>query len=457
MASSSHALAKRSSDSALMPPPPPPKRLKRPSQVLDEDVYASALSHIVARDFFPGLLETEAQEEYLSALESRNNVWIREAGRKLTEVMTPGPETRRRGTGTSFPSGRSAVGDTPIGHRGDTAGKTPGPDNADFAEEKTPAVDVNMSLGAFQAKYTSEDNESFNELLDQQNMGRAAKYAYFHRGNKIPTSRQIAYREDRQRRIEAGERQSTALVVRNGAGEERQLLAPDRPSEDLDARSASLNSFLDRQGPRNPFMFDPDGVEDTTLTHAQEAEQRSNAPPKAIAYTATRFSTFDPNAESQVPPSPSISAVDAAISGRPRATASESGYAGAETPRVNGYAFVDAEPSPSEIGVPVTDEEADAAEREAFDKFLPKAEEGGPNPFNIAERSKREALHHRLVEKSDVARRKGGRVDDLKKLGVTPGRTPTPRFATAPNRQPGQMTPAGRQLAAKLATPKRGW
>ena len=92
------SLIKRSSDNALMPPPPPPKRQKRPPTVLDEDVYSDALSHIIARDFFPGLLETEAQQEYLSALDSDNNDWIRDAGRKLTQVMTPLPHGRRRGT-----------------------------------------------------------------------------------------------------------------------------------------------------------------------------------------------------------------------------------------------------------------------------------------------------------------------------------------------------------------------
>ena len=66
-----------------------------------------------------------------------------------------------------------------------------------------------------------------------------------------------------------------------------------------------------------------------------------------------------------LPHSDSMSAVDAAIAGRPKPTASDPGYSGAETPRVNGYAFVDAEPTPEELGVPVSDETADAAERGA--------------------------------------------------------------------------------------------
>lgn len=467
--SSSQALTKRSTDNALMPPPPPPKRQKRPAKVLDEDVYNDALSHIIARDFFPGLMESEAQQAYLSALDSNNNDWIREAGRNLTQVMTPGPDGRRRqGRGTSFTPRRSTLqGQTPKGWQGETPGRTPmteaGGDH--FAPEEQPEVDVNMSLGAFQAKYTSEDNESFNALLDNQNEKRAAKYGFFHAGNKIPTNRQIAYREREQLLLENGEssKSTAALVTTNAAGEERQLLAANRPSQDLDARPASVESFPNRSGPRNSLMFGPDSVEDRVVTIAQQLQDRSNAAPKATNYAGTRFASATQAQADVVPPSPSMSAIDAAIAGRPRPTDSESGYSGAETPRVNGYAFVDAEPTPSEIGLPVSEAEADAAERDAALALLPKADDSGPSPFMIQGRSKREDLHHRLVDKADEARRKGGRgrVEQLSKLGITPGRTPTPRFKSAEGLKgaggKASMTPAARSLAEKLRTPRKGW
>lgn len=457
-----------------MPPPPPPKRQKRPAKALDEDVYTHALSHIIARDFYPGLLETEAQQEYLSALESNNNDWVREAARKLTQVMTPGPDGRRRSArATSFTPRRStAVGDTPRGFVGDTPGWTPKTETkGDFASQDNPEVDVNMSLGAFQAKYTSEDNESFNELLDKQNASRTARYAFFHHGNKIPTARQIAHRAQHQRLLENGEssNSSAALITVNAAGESRQSISSSAgPSENLDERPASVDSFRNRQGPRNNFMFGPESVEDTHMTRAQAAEQKSNAPPMSVTYAATRFTGMAKAVEESVPPSPSMSAIDAAIAGRPKLSqselGSESGYSGAETPRINGYAFVDAEPTPSEMGVPVTDEEADAAEREATMRLLPQVEEGGPNPFNIKDRSKREDLHLRLVEKADATRRqeRGGggssRLEQLRNLGITPasGRTPTPRFTSGPSKAgKGAMTPAARRLADRIGTPRR--
>ncbi|WPH04248.1 Splicing factor ESS-2 [Acrodontium crateriforme] len=449
--SPSRALTKRNSDMTLMPPPPAPKRQKRPAQVVDEDVYSDAVSHIIARDFFPGLLETEAQQEYMQALDSNDKNWIREAGRKLTHVMTPGPETRRRmGTGTRFTPRTAAVTDTPRGFYGSTPMTQA---NNDFAPEK-PQVDVNMSLGAFQAKYISEDNESFNALLDKQNEKRAAKYAFFHNGNKIPSARQIAHRQREQKLLERGG-SSSALITTNAAEENRVAFANARPSQDLDTRAASVESFRNRQGPRNPLMFGPQGVEDTAVTEFQQAEMRSNAPPRSVTYEATRFSHATATSDQTIPPSPSMSAIDAAIAGRPKATESEPGYTGAETPRVNGYAFVDAEPTPSELGIPVTDEQADSAEREAAMKLLPAIDETGPNPFSIHARSQREDLHMRLVEKADKNRRKTGRVDQIKTLGSTPGRTPTPKFKSAPLVKSGEMTPAAQRLASRIGTPRR--
>ena len=68
----SSALVRKRTDTDLMPPPPPSKKIKRPKKVIDEETYTEALSKIIARDFFPGLLESETQQEYLDALESKD-------------------------------------------------------------------------------------------------------------------------------------------------------------------------------------------------------------------------------------------------------------------------------------------------------------------------------------------------------------------------------------------------
>src|SRR6187399_1966547 len=92
--SQSSAVIRKRTDNELMPPPPLAKRIKRPKKVLDEDTYADALSQIIARDFFPGLLESETQQEYLDALESKDTEWISSVTRRLQHVMTPGRKRR---------------------------------------------------------------------------------------------------------------------------------------------------------------------------------------------------------------------------------------------------------------------------------------------------------------------------------------------------------------------------
>src|SRR6266536_3211122 len=106
--SKSTALVRRATDIELMPPPS--KRIKRPKNVIDEESYTDAISEIIARDFFPGLLETETQQEYLDALESRDGAWIASAGRRLQQVMTPG---RRKGRGATSIQTPLQASDTP--------------------------------------------------------------------------------------------------------------------------------------------------------------------------------------------------------------------------------------------------------------------------------------------------------------------------------------------------------
>ncbi len=432
--SPSKALAKRSLDTSLMPPPPPPKRIKRPAKVLDEDDYTDALSHIIARDFFPGLLETESKQDYLNALDSQDHEWIAAAGQKLTEIMTPGPDGRRlrgrRGTSMTPASGLyGRGGETPKAWQGETPMSTvSAAESTASTQSDRLQVDTNMSLSAFQQKYTSEDNESFYKLLDKQNLKRAEKYAWMWAGNKIPAARQIAHRK-RERLLAANKASESSANGKELATIEAQ-----------DTRKAMPDSWPAR--PDNPFMFAPGSIEDTTQTVAQEKEENSRAPPRAVVYDNTRIAPPDTTESSNaVPPSPSLSAVKDAIAGRPRPTASEASFNGASTPRVNGYAFVDSEPEPP-------------PSLESSSPLLLGSGDSSPNPFKLHESSKREALHHRMVDKVAKGKRAatGRREGELK--------TPVPRFASSPRVGSGGMTPAAQRLMGKIggvgATPWEG-
>lgn len=406
-----------------MPPPPSPKRIKRPATVLDEDTYTEALSQIIARDFFPGLLEAQTKQEYLDALESKDKEWIASAGRKLSEIMTPGRQRGRRGvsmTPRATPAGRP--GDTPTGWGGDTPMSVASTSTSAQTTKKNELDVSNLSLSAFQAKYTSEDNESFNQLLDRQNAKRREKYAWLWSGNKIPSARQIAHRQ----------REAKRLAAQGQNPESKKQLAI---TSDLDARPAKPDAWKSR--PENSLMFMPSSIEDTHETIQQRAEAASRAGPKQVVYSNTRLQpTADNTEDSAVPRSPSISAIKDAIAGRPRPTESEPGYAGGETPRVNGYAFVDEdEPEP----------EPDPADDPSYHlKLLASSTTGdtGPNPFRIQENRRREELHHRMVER--VARMKRA------EKAARETKTPVPRFPSSP--MLGGLTPGG-SSSGKSLTP----
>ncbi len=417
--SSTQALTRRSTDTELMPPPPT-KRIKRPPKVLDEDTYTDAISEIIARDFFPGLLETRTQQEYLDALNSDDRGWISSAGKRLTEVMTPGPRRGRRGTSMATPGPM----DTPRGYGGDTPMSVMSDVTTSTVATQKPEVDLNMSLDNFQAKYTSEDNESFNKLLDKQNTKKAQRYAWMWAGNKIPAPRQIKQREREQRLLA-----DKSAQEKEDSGMQLQLIEP------ADTRQARPDGW--RSKPDNQFMFAPDSIEDHVETVHQKAEKESRAPPRAVAYHNTRLPLPGSDQDPTIPPSPSMSAVQDAIAGHPRPTASEPDFTGGETPRVNGYAFVDDEPTPSELGEPP----------------LPLLGVGDatPNPFNIKEGSKREALHHRMVDRVAKKNRPISKISGAASVS----NTPVPKFASSP-RVGKELTPAAQKLLSRMGTPKAG-
>ncbi len=411
-----------------MPPPPPPKRIKRPAKVLDEDVYTDALSHIIARDFFPGLLETESKQEYLDALASGDHRWIDSAGQNLKDVMTPGPDGRRlRGRrGTSLAStpnlGDGRGVETP--RVGAWQGETPGSvvsvatttsTQTDLQGEKP---DTNMSLSAFQTKYTSEDNESFYKLLDKQNQKKSEKYAWMRADNKIPAARQIAHRK-RERLL--------ADKANEEAAENKGMQVAN--VEPADTRQAMPDTWKSR--PDNNLMFEPISVEDEMQSVAQKKQEESLAAPKRVVYDNTRIAQANITLGEEENDDTS-SAIREAIAGRPRHP-SESSFNGASTPRVNGFAFVDdRDPSPP------------PAHSRPPEPLLLGSGDSTSNPFKLHESSKREALHHRMVDKVNKSKR-----------AATPKRTrevtQTPKFMSSPMMsRKGNLTPAGQNLSGKL-------
>jgi protein DGCR14 len=405
----------------LMPPPPPTKKIKRPKQILDEETYTDALSKIIARDFFPGLLESETQQEYLDALDSNDQSWIQSAGRRLEHVMTPGRQRLRR------PVQTQAGGRTPVGAVGDTPMSTISGVTAASEVPAAHEIDTNMSLSAFQGKYTSEDNESFYKLLDKQNQKRAGKYGWLWRGNKLPSKQEL-----KQMEIKAKLAASGRSLVDDGFKKDRLAI------QGKDDRPAVPDTW--RSDPKNGLMFNPESFdEDRSDTVALRSQEASRAAPKTIVYENTRMPGPAIAKDTARPPSPTLSAVRDAISGRMRPGYQDSSVTvGDETPRVNGYAFVD-------------DEEPEV---EAAASALPVINlspgDEAKNPFQIQEQGKRESLHHRMVDRIAQSKRTSAKVGFVGKVE----KTPVPKFPNSP-RVSGGLTPAAQRLWSQVGGASR--
>jgi protein DGCR14 len=170
-----------------------------------EDTYTDALSHIITRDFFPNLPQIHATNAYLTALTNNDPELLSASIRRLAALAQDkedgkgsikGKEAhqaqtaRRReleNVGTpyiSMPGARR----TPVGARGwDTPADVTSRREDDYDEPEDDAapgpsrprkkrnvstVRDDLSLDAFQRNYTSEDNASFVQIVDEENKRR---------------------------------------------------------------------------------------------------------------------------------------------------------------------------------------------------------------------------------------------------------------------------------------------
>lgn len=150
---------------------------RRPRTVLDEDTYVDSLAAVIKRNFFP--------------------------------------DSRRAAR-----------------HEGASRGEWSARLQRDVAT---------LSLEAFQAKYTSEDDASFLDILDRANLDRRERYHWLYTGRRL----YAPHVEQAQRRIEARER----FAIEGG---------DDPHAEEHATASAESTALVPARGPRNALMHGPE-------------------------------------------------------------------------------------------------------------------------------------------------------------------------------------------------------
>jgi len=161
------------------------KARKRRIKVLDEDDYVEKVEEIIERDFFPELEKLKAQNDYIEARERKDYVTMNRlqekysgfrpaTGRLQSPATFETPEDLPRENDPRRPdTNNDTIDDTNTGE-GDVG-------NAGvFSEEKE-----KLTLDKFLANHTSEDNESFIEIQEENDKKHRIKNAWMYKDEKL--------------------------------------------------------------------------------------------------------------------------------------------------------------------------------------------------------------------------------------------------------------------------------
>uniref|UniRef100_A0A8B9LZT7 Ess-2 splicing factor homolog n=1 Tax=Accipiter nisus TaxID=211598 RepID=A0A8B9LZT7_9AVES len=279
--------------------PPAPRR---PKKILDEEAYIESLEKIIQRDFFPDVEKLRAQKEYLEAEENGDLEKMRQIAIKFGSSLgkssrdTPAPYV----TPATFETPEVHPGGLPLGNKAKAGVKA-----AEEGEAEKDDKDALPSLDSFLAKHTSEDNASFEQIMEVAKEKEKVKHAWLY----------SAEDEYAQRRNE-------------------NLALPSAEQQALENVKAGLETW--EYTARNTLMYYPTGVPD---------EDDVFKKPREVVHRNTRF-VKDPFSQAV-----SKSQLQQAAALNAQYKQGKVGPDGKElipqeSPKVNGYGFV-ATPSPA--------------------------------------------------------------------------------------------------------------